>query len=164
MTRYLLPLVLLLFVAACDTGDPMGDEIRRVIITEVEIEAAPLVRSNGDDWDGGILGFERPDIYFDLVNADTGGNAFSTFDDDFSDVDNDDFPLVWVFDPGIQFTIFTAPLAFQIWDADDNDDDFMGMTNSFTIQQLIDQGAPVLFTIQSADGSISVRIRLEYSR
>ena len=140
MTRYLLPLVLLLFVAACDTGDPMGDEIRRVLITEVEIEAAPLVRSTGDDWDGGILGFERPVVV------------------------HDDFPLVWVFDPGIQFTIFTAPLAFQIWDADDNDDDFMGMTNSFTIQQLIDQGAPVLFTIQSADGSISVRIRLEYSR
>ena len=143
----------------------MGNEIRNVFIREIEIEVAPLLRPDGSDWDNVILGIgDEPDIYFDLVNDDTGGLIASTLGDDFANVESQDFPLVWVFDPEIPFTRFSTSLAFDIWDSDSNDDDFMGNTEAFTIQQLIDRGAPVLFTIQSSDGLISVRIRLLYER
>ncbi len=164
----LLVLLLVVPLAACDSGDPMGTQIRTVFISDIEIERAPLMRPDGSDWDDGIIGIgDEPDIYFDLVNDDTGSINASTFGDDFPNVENQDFPLVWVFDPEITFTRFTTQLAFDILDSDDTNNpvesDFMGSTQAFTIQQLIDSGAPSLFTIQSVDGLISVRIRLRYA-
>ena len=169
MRRYLLVALLVLPFAACDSSDPMGNEIRTVFITEIEIEQAPLTRPDGSDWDDHILGIgNEPDIYFDLINADTFGITESTLGEDFANVDNQDFPLVWLYDPGIDFAFFSTSLAFRIWDSDDKNDptesDEMGITQAFTIQQLIDSGSPSLFTIQSASGLISVRIRLRYER
>ncbi len=166
MLRYLLVALFVLPITACDSNsaDPMGDEIRDVFISEIEIEFAPLLRPDGSDWDDVILGIgDEPDIYFDLVNDDTGGIIASTQGDDFPNVESQDFPLVWVFDPEISFTRFSTSLSFDIWDSDSNNDDIMGNTEAFTIQQLIDGGAPVLFTIQSSDGLFSVRIRLRYT-
>jgi hypothetical protein len=180
--RPLLALTLLLYLPACDTGDDDGTgEITRVVITEVEVENAPLVQPDGDDWDGGVLGVgEEPDIYFDLVNADTGSPILGTTVEEFSDVQQEDLPIVWSPTPGadentmeeIEFTRFGTPLAFDLWDADPEltkgDDDFMGSTESFTIQELVDMTTPpTVFTVQCPDTSdvdISIRIRLRYER
>ena len=182
MTRLypLLALALLLPLAACDTGGDDDDgAIRRVLITEVEVEAAPLVQDDGDDWDSGagIGAGEEPDIYFELVNSDTGSPILATTVEEFSNVQPDDLPIVWSTTPGtdemmmeeVSFTRFGTPLAFDLWDEDPQltkgDDDFMGSTESFLIQDLIDQPTPpTVFTVQSDDGSISVRMRLRYER
>lgn len=185
MTRFslaLLALASLLPLAACDNGDSDDGTISRVFITEVEIERLPLVRpDDGDDWDGGILGVgEEPDVYFELVNNDTGSPIQSTTVDEFTDVEADDLPLVWSSTPGsderafteVEFTRFGTPLAFDLYDEDPQltkgDDDFMGSTESFTIQELVDMTTPpTVFTVQSADSSdsdISIRLRLRYER
>jgi hypothetical protein len=177
----LLALALFLPLSACDLfgGDEDGDgAITRVTITEVEVESAPLT-DDGDDWDsgGGIGVGEEPDIYIDLVNADTGSPILSTPPEEFSDVRAEDFPIVWSTSPGadeqqlgeLSFTRFGTPLAFDLYDADNpitkGDDDYMGSTESFTIQELVDMPTPpTLFTIESTDGEISIRIRLDYDR
>lgn len=176
-------LLLLLPLAACDTaGDSTPGPIRRVVIEEVEVENAPLLRPDGDDWDsGGGIGLgEEPDIYFDLVNADTGGPIMATTVDEYSNVRPEDLPLVWSTTPGtdekamseVIFTRFSTPLSFDLYDEDPQvtkgEDDFMGSSETFTIQTLVDMAnPPTVFTVSSPDTSdvdISIRMRLRYER
>ena len=164
----LLALTLLLPLAACDSGDPNDPDttIRRVVITEIAIDDAPLT-DNGNDWDGTLGG--GPDIYVLLVNDDSGSVVESFEDDDFSNVDDQDFPLVYDLsnDP-IEFTRFNTNLAFDLYDADEpltqGDDDYMGSTEAFNLQALVDGNRPNFLRLDSADGQISVSIRLRYER
>jgi hypothetical protein len=170
----LLALPLLLPLAACDLfggDDDDGDgTIRRVLITEIAIDDAPLTAPDGDGWDNDISG-GGPDIYVELVNADTGSLVESFLEHEFPNVDQQDFPLEYDLDTDpdhepITFTRFNTELAFDLWDEDPQltkgDDDFMGSTESFNLQSLVDGDRPTFLRIDSADGEISVSIRLRY--
>ena len=169
----------LLPLAACDTGDPSDPDttIRRVVITEVSVDDAPLLREDGDDWDGGVFGLGvNPDIFFELVNDDTGSFLIDPPVDNFTDVDANDFPLVWSASPGtderamdeVAFAQnrFDVSLAFDLYDEDpeltQGEDDYMGSTEAFNLQDLVDGSRPSFLDLESADGEISVRVRLRY--
>ena len=161
-SRLVLPLLAgLLVLSACDTGDPTPDEVRRVFITEIAIDDAPLMQPNGDDWDGATGG--GPDIYIELIN---GGALVASFEgDEFSGVDNNDFPLVWLPVPEIEFTRFNVDLGVDLFDEDPTTaDDFMGGTETVNLQELIDSGVPNFVRLESADEEIQVSIRLRYER
>ncbi|MDX1419872.1 MAG: hypothetical protein R3181_07895 [Rubricoccaceae bacterium] len=169
--------MLALSLSGCDTGDPSDPDttIRRVIITEIIVDDAPLLRENGDDWDGGAFGVgEEPDIFVELVNDDTGSFLFDPPVDNFSNVDANDFPLVWSSSPGPDeetldetvFTRFNTNLAVDLYDEDPEltkgDDDFMGSTEAFNLQDLVDGDRPQFLRLESADGEIQVSLRLRY--
>lgn len=160
----------------CDTSEPTLNEIRRVFITEVRIASVDFVNpeSSDGDWDSDFGG--GPDVYFDLVDDDTGAIYESTLGDEFPNVDSRDLPLVWSASPGsnersipeIDVNQFNRLFAFDIWDEDPQltkgDDDFMGFTESFTFGEIIDRGAPASFRVQSADGRTVVDMQLRYTR
>ena len=181
MRRPFLLLLLLPFLAplaGCDSGDPTPDEIRRVYITEVEITSLDFFNPNSSDgdWDSDFGG--GPDVYFDLVNDITGAIYESTQGNEHANVRQADLPIVWSSSPsGDERDIaeydfgtgdFDTDLAFDLWDEDPQltkgDDDFMGFTDAFRIRDILDVGAPNTYRIDSADGLISVRIRLRYTR
>ncbi len=163
-----LPLLLALALsglAACDTGEPSPDEIRRVFIREIDVDAAPIFNPDDPDgdWDGDLGG--GPDIYVDLVNDDTGSILFSTDNAVVSNVRSQDLPLVFTITPELDFSRFDTPLAFDLYDYDPTTaDDFMGSTERFTIQDILDAGAPAFYRVESADGQVVVSVRLRYER
>ena len=165
-----LALAPLLLLAACDTGGDGDDDgtIRRVLITE--IDDAPLTAPDGGGWDNDISG-GGPDIYLELVNDDTGSLVESFQGNEFSNVDDQDFPLEYDLDTDpaldpIVFTRFNTPLAFDLYDEDPQltkgEDDYMGSTEAFNLQELIDGGRPSFLRVESTDGLITVSIRLRY--
>ena len=166
--RFLPVLALTLPLGACDSDDPDGT-IRRVLITEIAIDDAPLLRPDGDSWDSGSgigLG-DEPDLYVELVNDDSGSIVESFRDENFSNVDERDFPLVY--DLGefpIEFSRFNTALAFDLYDEDPQltkgEDDFVGSTGAFNIQDLIDGGRPNFLRLSSDDGEITVSVRFVY--
>ncbi|NNF57397.1 MAG: hypothetical protein HKN04_04075 [Rhodothermaceae bacterium] len=162
----LLLLACLLPLSACDTQDPDPNNVQRVFITEVRIVDAPLLRPDGDDWDS--LG-GNPDIYVELVNA-TSGNIIESYrDENFSNVGDNDFPLVYDLGmglPEIEFNSFNGVLAFDMYDEDPQltkgDDDYMGSTEEFTLRDIIDSGTPQFVSLTSANSDIVIRITLDY--
>lgn len=150
-------LISLLPLSACDSGDPANQNPRRVVITEVNIEAWPLRKPNGDQWDS--FPTADPDLYWNLV--DNGGQLLhTTEDDDASNVGDDDIGPQWL--PELQFTNFNRTLGFEVWDSDTNDDDFMGATETFSLQTFADQGYRTFASIESDDGQVIVTIRLRW--
>lgn len=162
----LLLLVASLTLSACDSGMPNPNDIRRVFITQISIDDAPLFQPDGERWDGGILP-SGPDLYVELVNDDTGTLVESYDGADFSDVDTQDFPLIYdlgtVDFPEIEFTRFSTSLAFDVYDEDPTtEDDYIGSTEAFNLQDLIDSGLPNFVRLESADGEIQISFRLRY--
>lgn len=155
-------------LAACDTGDPTPDQIRRVVITEIRITDAPLRQPDGDHWDS-LNG--APDIYVELINE-TGNTVVESYrDEHFPNVDGNDFPLVYALGtdlPELTFNAFDLDLVFDLFDEDPSltkgDDDYMGSTNVLNLLDVINSGAPSSASVTSPDGSIAVRVNLRYER
>lgn len=160
--RLLLAAALLLPLAACDSDDPTPDNIRRVVITQVSIEDVPDRMPDGDTWDNDPTGLSSdPDLFFDLL--DSGGSLVATTEDeDFANIDPDtELPVSW--DTDIVFNRFDRTLFFEIYDNDPSSTDLMGFTESFLLQDLVDQNRTFI-SLESDDGEIFVTVRLRFER
>lgn len=157
-----LALLALLPLAACDSGDADPDDISRVIITQVTIEDVPNLMPDGDAWDEDPTGISSdPDLYFDLLT--TGGSLEATTeDDDQANIDPDtDLPVSWTLSE--TFNRFDQALYFEIFDKDPTSEDFMGETETFLLQDLVDQNRTFV-SLESDDGEIFMTVRVQFER
>ncbi len=167
--RFVSALLALPFVlAACDSGDPEPDEIRRAFLTAVEIEDAPLTNPDGDGWDGGLGG--GPDLYFilfgnnnvvllnaeeELTTPDGGRN--------YPDVGPQDFSLDWPISPPFEVNDLDRTLVFEVKDDDPTTtDDVVGRTEAFRLRDFVEDGRDRSFVVASDDDGISIRVRVEF--
>ncbi|MDX1439073.1 MAG: hypothetical protein R3284_04135 [Rubricoccaceae bacterium] len=163
MTRRLLSILFLAGLLpfwGCDSNsDPGSQNYTRVVITEVNIEAWPIREPGGDRWDS--FPTADPDLYWVLV--DSGGQLLhTTEDDDAPNVGDNDIGPQWI--TNLQFTGFNRTLKFEIWDSDSDEDDYMGETETFSLQTFADQGYRTFASLENGDGSVIVTIRLRWER
>lgn len=182
--RHLLPLALLLPVAACDvtTGGPPES----AFLTAVQVDDAPLSDA-GEGWDGDVGG--GPEIYFrlyeanaaidqcpatDVLNArDDAGFVVARFSDSpwYEDVHGSNFPLVWDVDPaGLGFEVRDLHRRYRVvlcdYDPTTGDED-MVETEAFTFAEFAPDEADgfedsIVLSGVNSGSVVAVRLRVVY--
>lgn len=159
MLRYLLAVLLVLPIAACDSNSAESGDFNRVIITEVNIESWPTRKPNGDRWDGQPTA--DPDLYFEL--RDSGGQILQDFhDENARDVGDNEIGPQWL--TNFVFDNFNRTLHFRVCDSDGDDCDVMADTESFSFMDLADQGFRTFLSLESEDEITIVTVRLQWER
>ena len=157
----LLAVPALLALGGCDSGDP-DTGFTRAVITDITIEAVPARTPDGDTWDNDPTGITSdPDLFVDLLDS-AGSLVFTSEEEDAANVDQSELPVGW--QTSVTFNRFDRTLFVEVYDKDPNSTDFMAETETFRLQDLVDQGYRTFVSLESDDGATVVTLRLDWTR
>jgi PKD repeat protein len=128
-----------------------------VYVDAIIINDIPFTDAYGAGWDLAT----GPDPYTKFV---TNTQTVYTSSIYYLDVSPSDLPLQYSVNPSYQITDWTIPYFVQVFDYDDvGDDDYMGVTNGFRINNVIQaQGYTSTVPVQNTSGSIQALITLRW--
>lgn len=129
-----------------------------VVIEQIAVDQIPFTDARGNAWDRR----KGPDLYPVFLEN---GNVEASFrTHHVKDLKSQSLPVSWAFSPVLKLTDWNKTLSVSCWDydgEDDNQDDYMGITNGLSINDIIDgRGYVTSVALQNSSGTIRVRLIL----